>query len=159
VLYSFTGADGDGANPSTGMVLDSEGNLYGTTTYGGPNYEGTVFKLDTTSHETVLYAFTGLTDGGYPNDLIRDSKGNLYSTTYVGGDITLCYASGDYGCGTVFKINPSNKETVLYVFTGTEGDGSYPSAGVVRDSQGNLYGTATYGGANGDGAVFKIAPF
>ena len=71
----------------------------------------------------------------------------------------MCYASGDYGCGTVFKINPSNKETVLYVFTGTEGDGAYPSAGVVRDSQGNLYGTTTYGGANGDGAVFKIAPF
>lgn len=158
VLYTFTGAD-DGAYPSAGMVLDSQGNLYGTTAYGGSNSEGNVFKLDTTGHESVLYSFTGLADGGYPNDLIRDSKGNLYSTTYVGGDITLCYAYGSYGCGTVFKINPSNKETVLYVFTGTEGDGAYPPAGVVRDSQGNLYGTTAYGGANGDGAVFKIAPF
>ena len=84
VLYSFTG-QADGGHPYAGVIRDSTGNLYGTTTYGGTG-AGVVYKLDNADHETVLYSFTGAADGGYPNaGVIRDSAGNLYGTTDKGG--------------------------------------------------------------------------
>jgi len=142
VLYSFTGG-ADGADPQAGLVRDSSGNLYGTAFYGGAYGWGVVFKVDTTGAETVLYSFTGGSDGGEPlAGLLRDSAGNLYGTTY----------GGAYGWGVVFMLDPTGAETVLYSFT----YGANPYAGLVRDSAGNLYGTTEAGGAYGLGAVFKV---
>jgi len=149
VLYSFSGADG--GSPAAGLIRDSEGNLYGTTRAGGAFEWGVVFKLSTTGTETVLYSFTGEADGGGPvADLIVDSAGNFYSTTQYGG-----VASGISGYGVVFKLNASGMETVLHSFTGGA-DGGRPQAGLIRDSPGNLYGTANSGGALGYGVVFEL---
>jgi uncharacterized repeat protein (TIGR03803 family) len=112
VLYSFTGANGDGAYPKGGLVFDWQGNLYGTTSVGGDEGCGsllgcgTVFKVTPQGHETVLYTFCpgGLpcTDGLYPGaGLVFDWQGNLYGTTSGGGGSTRC---DTYGCGTVFKV-------------------------------------------------------
>jgi uncharacterized repeat protein (TIGR03803 family) len=150
VLYSFAGVP-DGANPYAALVRDSAGNLYGTTLKGGSSDFGTVFRLDTTGLETVLHSFTG-PDGQYPwARLVRDSAGNFYSTTKNGGSSNNC--SG--GCGTVFKLDTTGAETVLYNFTGGA-DGYYPDAGLVRDAAGNLYGTTSTGGDSFVGTVFKL---
>ena len=150
VVYSFTGTDGDGAYPAAGLVADRVGNVYGTTQQGGTHGYGTVFKLDKAGKETVLHSFGGVPDGEYPcAGLILDAKGNLYGTTQLGGPASQ-------NDGTVFKVNTKGKETVLYSFTDANGDGAYPIGGVVRDPAGNLYGTASDGGANGIGMVFKL---
>ena len=152
VLYSFTGGS-DGATPEAGLVMDSSGNLYGTTLFGGSAQSGTVFKLDPAGNETVLHSFTGGNDGAYPfAGLIRDSAGNLYGTTNEGGSSDC---SG--GCGTVFKLDPSGNETVLHSFA-YYSDGGYPYAGLVIDASGNLYGTAYEGGPSGYGTVFRLDP-
>src|ERR1022692_3429503 len=146
VLYSFTGL-ADGGNPYGGVVPDSAGNLYGTTSAGGTSGYGVVFKLDKAGQETVLYAFTGGADGGYSYaGVIRDSAGNLYGTTSSGGTA---------GYGGVFELNAGGQETVLYSFTGGA-DGGYSYAGVIRGSAGNLYGTTSAGGTSGYGVVFKL---
>ena len=161
VLYSFAGG-ADGANPFAGFIRDEAGNLYGTTTGGGPSGQGTVFKVDPAGSETVLYSFTGGTDGGYPEaGLIRDEKGNLYGTTFFGGlDSPFC----SYFCGVVFKVDTTGLETVLYSFTGGA-DGLNPGAGLMLGKGGDLYGTTAYGGADSDpscatgigcGVVFKL---
>lgn len=130
VLYSFSGGvDGDG--PIAGVILDPSGNVYGTTVGGGTANNGTVFTVDVTGAETVLYNFSGGADGGSPyGGLVRDSNGNLYGTTSSGGV---------YDRGTVYKVDTSGVETVLYSFAGGL-DGSNPYAGVVLDSKGNVYG-------------------
>src|SRR5580692_9250371 len=98
----------------------------------------------------TLYRFTGRADGGFPtSDLILDGFGNLYGTTYQGGDLNCSNANG-FGCGTVFRVTPSGKETALYSFTG-DSDGSNPYAGLVPDAAGNGYGTAYQGGDYGCG--------
>jgi uncharacterized repeat protein (TIGR03803 family) len=151
-LYRFTGVAGDGSFPVAGLVRDPAGNLYGTTQGGGSGF-GTVFKLDKTGKETVLYSFTGGADGRYPQYgyLLRDAAGNLYGTTSSGGSSNC---SG--GCGVVFKVDKARNETVLYSFTETNGDGANPYAGVTRDSAGNLYGTTFNGGVFSVGTVFKL---
>ena len=160
VLYRFTGTGGDGYGPYAGLVQDGRGNLYGTTMFGGdltctsPGC-GTVFKLDKNLKETVLYIFNGNAgDGYYPSGLIRDRRGNLYGTTRGGGL---------YNHGIVFKLDTTGQETVLYSFTGTGGDGATPSSDLVRDQQGNLYGTTFFGGdltcfevGYGCGTVFEL---
>jgi uncharacterized repeat protein (TIGR03803 family) len=171
VLYSFcsvTKAE-DGRSPVAGLIRDAAGNLYGTTLVGGTYDQGVVFKLDTNGKETVLHTFGGGLDGGYPYaGLIRDAAGNIYGTTVYGGGTTddECFKQngGDMGCGTVFKLDRNNKETILYRFTGTGGDGRYPYAGLIRDATGNLYGTTMDGGIAGCtingftncGTVFKL---
>jgi uncharacterized repeat protein (TIGR03803 family) len=146
VLHSFNGTDGE--SPYAGLIGDAAGNLYGTTLYGGASY-GTIFKLDAAGNETVLHSFTGAPDGAGPSaGLIRDAAGNLYGTTYLGGT---------YGWGTVFKLDRAGNETVLHSFTSGQ-DGAVPLGGLIRDAQGNLYGTAYYGGAYGAGTVFKVTP-
>ena len=167
VLYDFTGAGGDGAIGSGGLIEDAAGNLYGTTEHGGnagcDNGDGlgcgTVFKLSATGTESVLYAFEGGSDGANPylGSLIEDAAGNLYGTTAYGGDLN-CNAPA--GCGTVFALTKTGKEIVLYTFTGA--DGAVPLSALVRDPQGNLYGTTAYGGdltcnaPNGCGTVFEV---
>src|SRR6516165_1947158 len=149
VLYSFTGTGGDGADPLAGLVRDAAGNLYGTTASGGASGLGAVFKVSAGGAESVLHSFTGGSDGEYPYaSVIRDAAGNLYGTTYGGG------ASG---WGTVFEIDPTGKETVLYSFAGAA-DGASPEGGLVQDAAGHLYGTTKYGGAFGAGTVFELSP-
>jgi len=146
VLHTFTGG-ADGGYPYAGLIRDSAGNLYGTTSGGGTAGSGVVFKLDPEGQETVLYSFTGGTDGGDPVvGVTRDPAGNLYGTTRLGG------ASG---WGVVFEVNTAGQEMVLYSFTGGA-DGGRPWAVPVRDSAGNLYGTTLHGGASGAGVVFKV---
>src|SRR2546421_458144 len=130
VLHNFA-TPPKGANPVAGVIRDSAGNLYGTTFYGGPVNSGAVYKLDASGQETVLYSFTGGTDGGSPYaGIIRDSAGSLYGTAYYGGAANS---------GVVYKLDATGQETVLHSFTGAA-DGGNPVAGVIRDSAGNLYG-------------------
>jgi uncharacterized repeat protein (TIGR03803 family) len=167
VLYSFCAQYNcnDGEFPQAGLLLDQKGNLYGTTSTGGPYDEcgnhggegcGLVFKLGPKGKETVLYDFCErgypCTDGYNPAaGLVFDEKGNLYGTTRSGGA---------YGAGVVFRLTPEGKETVLYSFCAQSkcADGYYPAAGLVFDQKGNLYGTAEYGGAYNGGVVFKLTP-
>jgi uncharacterized repeat protein (TIGR03803 family) len=132
--------------PSAGLIMDSAGNFYGTTSVGGANFGGTVFKIDDAGKETILYSFAASnTDGDQPHGgLVMDSAGNLYGTTSEGG----------YGYGTVFKINAAGTETILYDI-GASFDGEYPYAGLTMDRSGNLYGTTAYG-FDSDGTVFEI---
>jgi uncharacterized repeat protein (TIGR03803 family) len=148
VLYSFKGGT-DGDKPQAGLIEDASGNLYGTTYFGGPSCNcGTVFRLAPNGTETVLYAFRDGNDGENPQaGLIADGAGNLYGTATGGG------TSGN---GTVFKLAPNGTFTVLHSFTGGS-DGDYPQAGLIMDRKGNLYGTASRGGTNDDGTVFRIS--
>lgn len=142
-LYTFTGGV-DGGNPFGGVILGSDGNLYGVAGGAGAYGTGLLFKMDSSGNETIVYTFTGGADGAYPNGVVMDAAGNLYGTTADGGSA---------GLGVVFKVDPSGHETVLHTFTGP--DGKYPYAGVVLDSAGNLYGSTFYGG-QGSGVVYKI---
>ncbi len=180
VLNSFCSGGNpclDGNSPEAGLIQDGAGNLYGTTFYGGNSGDGcgncgggTVFKVDGTGHETALYSFCSApncTDGTYPSaGLIQDAAGNLYGTTINGGNPNSDCPFGAYGCGTVFKLDDTGRETVLYSFCSAPNctDGAYPYAGLIQDSAGNLYGTTSFGGANvgcdygaGCGTVFKLA--
>ncbi|MGC9949501.1 MAG: choice-of-anchor tandem repeat GloVer-containing protein [Bryobacteraceae bacterium] len=149
VLYSFSGP-ATGSSPYAGLIRDSAGNLYGTTEYGGPANQGVVYKVEAAGHETTLYAFTGGNDGGGPyGGVVRDSAGNLYGTTR---------GRGAAGYGVVYKLDPAGQETVLYTFLGGNADGANPTAGVVRDPAGNLYGTTEFGGDNDGGVVYKVDP-
>lgn len=139
----------DGALPRAGLFL-SDGILYGTTYGGGAHlFGGTVFQVEVTK---PLYTFTGGADGSQPEDsLIGDGEGNLYGTAAGGGD-----GSFGNGHGVVFELNPTTgQETVLYTFTGP--DGSSPTGALVRDGNGNFYGTTTQGGAFGHGTVFELS--
>ena len=151
IEYDFQGAP-DGSDPQPSVVEDSAGNLYGTTFYGGKNGLGTVFKIDmATGKETVLYSFTGGTDGCYPYGVILDSAGNLYGVAYEGGN-ALC----DSGDGLVFELDSAGNETVLYTFGGA--DGANPSSVLMFDSAGDLYGTTQGGGSSDWGTVFELSP-
>jgi uncharacterized repeat protein (TIGR03803 family) len=168
VLYSFRGGDKSfGFNPDA-LVRDQQGNLYGTAMFGGQTGGcfgggcGIVFQLDPAGKETLLYTFKGGTDGGYPSGpIVRDAAGNLYGATAYGGDLS-CFSP--HGCGTVFKLDPAGKKTVLHIFTGTGGDGAQPWSGLVSDKEGNLYGSTLNGGTgpnctsaeDGCGTVYKI---
>jgi uncharacterized repeat protein (TIGR03803 family) len=175
VLHSFTGTDGSW--PRAPLIFDAVGNLYGTTQYGGDTSAcgnggcGTVFELSPNSTggwtETVLYSFTGRTDGSLPfySGVIFDAAGNLYGTTAGGGHNSQCNG----GCGVVFKLSPNGSagwtETAIHSFTGKSGypdyGGGWPESSLTSDASGNLYG-ATYwggkGGGTGDGVVFKLSP-
>jgi len=158
ILHSFTGSpDGEGA--WAGLVQDAQGNFYGTTFWGGTSGLGTVFKVDPTGNETVLYSFTGGADGGNPRgSVIFDSVGNLYGTTMFGGAIDCAYSRGYVGCGAVFELSPVEAgwtETVLYSFQGGT-DGVNPVS-LIMDQEGNLYGT-TYGGETAPFSVFELSP-
>jgi uncharacterized repeat protein (TIGR03803 family) len=155
VLYNFVGG-ADAQYPIENLIEDKNGNFYGVTEYGGDlscsafnNGCGTVFKVNSQGSETVLYSFTGSTDGQYPvARLVQDKMGNLYGTTYSGGA---------KGYGTIFKLNSSGHKTLLYSF-GNGAEGAYPLAGLIMDSAGNLYGTTSAGGKHGFGTVFKLIP-
>ena len=152
LLHSFGGQSADGILPLGSLIFDKQGDLYGTTSAGGAYGWGTIFKLDPSGTETVLYSFGSLpTDAMIPYaGLISDKKGNLYGTS-IGG--------GAFGQGTVFKLAPTGTEIVLYSFDRESGDGINPSASLLFDKQGNLYGTTPNGGAYGYGTVFELIPY
>ncbi len=149
MLYNFTGG-ADGAYPFSSVVRDNKGNLYGTTSQGGSDNAGVVFKVDPSGTETVLHNFAGGADGVIPTGgLVRDKAGNLYGTTSQGG------TSND---GIVFKISPSGKETVLHTFTGSTTDGKYPTyTTLLMDAQGNFYGVTEEGGSADGGILYKLS--
>jgi uncharacterized repeat protein (TIGR03803 family) len=151
-VYAFPGA-ADGQYPyNAGVFFGSDGQLYGTTDYGGKTGAGVVYQLDGDGNETVLHSFAVFSANGYgqpTGNLIQDSEGNFYGTTFIG------QADAGYGYGVVYKVGPGGHSTVLHNFTGGA-DGGLPYGGVIRDSKGNLYGTAEVGGASGAGVVFKV---
>ncbi len=165
-IYNFVGGD-DGYFPEAGLVMGKDGNLYGTTYFGGgPRSSGTVFELEHTAYgwrEKVIHRFNTIGDGVWPEaTLTFDPKGNLFGTTLTGGK------GGGYG-GTVFELSPNSSgwtEHVLHGFSGPgDGDGAFPVSGVVLDSAGNIYGTADLGGTSttcaysfGCGIVFELSP-
>jgi len=151
VLYTFTDLP-DGRIPFGGLIFDPQGNLWGTTAYGGPADQGTIFKLTHTPgagwQETIVYSLQN-NDGEAPmGGLVMDSSGNFYGT------------ASDLGSGvggTVFELSPSGDSytfKVLYSFSGYYGCG--PQAGLTLDSAGNLYGTTRCDGAYQSGNVFKL---
>lgn len=175
LLYSFE-CGTDGCGPNSVLFADAAGNLYGTTkeggnlSCGGGGGCGVVYELSPQENggwvEAVLYAFCSLsncTDGSLPfkGPLVRDTNGSLYGTAMFGGN-SACNSTG---CGVVFKLDKTGKETVLHTFTGGS-DGAYPYSGLTMDSAGNLYGAALEGGdlrckignGQGCGTVFKITP-
>jgi uncharacterized repeat protein (TIGR03803 family) len=144
-LLAFDAADG--ASPYAALVETSKGILYGSTAQGGANGIGTIFQI-VSGVVTTLHNFDG-SDGASPfGALIEGSDGNLYGTTESGG------ANG-YG-GTVFKLTPDGTLTTLHNFFGI--DGEAPFGALVEGSDGNLYGTTEYGGANGYGTIFQLTP-
>jgi uncharacterized repeat protein (TIGR03803 family) len=148
VLYSFSGG-ADGKYPNDGLVSDAQGNLYGTTGMGGADGQGVVFKVTPAGVESVLYSFTGGSDGGEPwGRLLFDSQGNLYGTTYADGALKLSF-------GVVFKLTPSGGETVLHSFTGGS-DGGHPNGDLIADSAGNLYGTTPAIPHGPHGTIYKV---
>lgn len=150
-LYTFPDS-AHGSHPNAALTLGIDGSLYGTTQYGGTSNRGSVFKLNRTAGtETVLYSFTGMPDGAYPEGQLTFHGSDLYGTTTEGG------ASNN---GTVFllKLNSTNAETVVHSFGGNP-DGAYPTSGVTIDIAGNIYGTTFHGGSSGSpgaGTVYKI---
>jgi uncharacterized repeat protein (TIGR03803 family) len=148
VLFEFNSKGG--AHPLSGMI-DVDGTLYGTASEGGGHRHGAVFKIDS-SGEHILYSFRGGLDGAYPTANLNYVDGKFYGVTSMGG---FDGCSGSRGCGTVFAVTPSGKETVLHVFGGGL-DGSGPQARLT-DVKGVLYGTTVEGGGYADdGTVFKI---
>jgi uncharacterized repeat protein (TIGR03803 family) len=187
-LHNFTGGIDGGENYNVdtrlwGLVRDREGNLYGAAPGGGlengcPEAQypfdprnpplpgggcGVIYKIDPRGRETVLYTFTGGADGGIPQGaLVRDEEGNLYGTTLNGGNFnSLACRNNANGCGVIFKVDRHGKETVLHTFDALT-EGNTPT-GLVRDRDGTLYGTSTYGGNSvqsfgdlGYGVVYKL---
>jgi uncharacterized repeat protein (TIGR03803 family) len=151
--FDYNGVNNfDGYTPQAGLVQGSDGNLYGTTYYGGTNGLGTVFRINSTgSNYAILYSFNSYTgDGKDPAaGLMLGSDGNFYGTTEQGGA---------HAGGTVFRISPGGSYSNLYSFLGnvSNSDGNEPEAGLVQGFDGNFYGTTTQGGTNRYGNVFKL---
>jgi uncharacterized repeat protein (TIGR03803 family) len=156
IVHSFQGGS-DGAGPYAG-VIDVAGTLYGTTVGGGGSGCrgsgcGTVFSVNLkTRVETVMYAFQGGGDGAYPFGGLINVGGTLYGTALEAGS-----ANCNFGCGTVFSVDPNTgAETLMYSFQGNP-DGADPNAGLI-DVAGTLYGTTQLGGDSGQGTVFSLNP-
>jgi uncharacterized repeat protein (TIGR03803 family) len=163
VIYRFAPYRHDAQGPGSTLVY-LNGRLYGTTWFGGSNYgSGTVFSVTTSGKEKVLHSFKGSPDGAFPFGGLVNVNGTLYGTTWEGG---ISYGETNSGVGTVFSIDPSGKERMIYRF-GSPPDAALPGAGLI-DVNGTLFGTAASGGtysstncpgagyAYGCGAVFAL---
>jgi uncharacterized repeat protein (TIGR03803 family) len=145
ILHSFAGT-ADGANPSAGLMVGADGNLYGTTQYGGASNVGAIFKITTSGSFTLLHSLAGGAEGEEPvAGLVAGTNGVLYGTASRAGSL---------GFGTVFQVTTGGTFSALHQFTGTDGDN--PGATLTAGMDGALYGTTQYGGANNRGAIFKI---
>jgi uncharacterized repeat protein (TIGR03803 family) len=147
-----------GGDPVTGLTIDAQGNLYGTTWMGGSHAHGTVFRLTKGQNgmwsEKVLHDFAWSTDGGQPGgSLVFDQNGKLYGTSFSGGA---------FGYGNVFRLTPDNQDhwnlDTLHSFNRDQHDGYNPLAGVIIGSDGSLYGTTKEGGSKGYGIVYQLIP-
>lgn len=173
-LYNFCSGGSpcvDGQYPSGGLVLGTDGKLYGTTLYGGTSTLcnngpftdcGTVFTISLAGTLTTLHSFVN-TDGNNPQPIILATDGNFYGTTYIGGDTQLCTNTDiEGGCGVIYKITSAGTFTLLHIFDGT--DGNSPNV-LLQGTNGAFYGTTRYGGPSGYdyGAVYGLgvglAPF
>jgi uncharacterized repeat protein (TIGR03803 family) len=163
ILHNFA-LDGDGTNPMVGVIMDKAGNLYGTTTSGGANSGGTVYRLsphtDGSWTETIVYSFPFIqpSSSSEPDgSLLRDKAGNIYGATIYGGA---------NNAGVVYKLSPqadgSWTETILHSFNANGTDGFNAFTSLVFDTAGNLYGATMSGGIhqglNGNGTVFELTP-
>ena len=146
ILYNFA-SGADGANPAAGLVRDSAGNLYGTTSIGGTAHSGTIFKLARPAKFAPYFRRAGRWSLSPVKPDERDAAGNLYGNTGMGG-------TGGYG--VVFKYDTTGNETVLHSFGGT--DGEYPLGTMVLDKAGHIYGSTQQGGSSRWGTVFTIVP-
>jgi uncharacterized repeat protein (TIGR03803 family) len=153
----------DGAYPEAVLIVGADGTMYGATLFGGSTTCsggaqwqgcGTFFKIDTAGNFISLHSFSG-PDGAYPSALMQASDGYFYGTTESGGDVA-CTGRYGPGCGTVFRMDSAGNVTVLYSFIG-KSDGSWPESALIQGTDGNLYGTTVYGGANDDGVIFRIS--
>lgn len=145
-LHDFSNTGGDGAQPGAPPIQATDGNLYGTTYYGGANGDGIVYKLTPTGTLTILYSFQNGTDGVNPNaQLVQGTDGNLYGSTVTHG--VNFY-------GVIFKISTKGKLTVLHSFDST--DGAVPLAALIQGTDGSFYGTTFQGGTNNQGVAFKM---
>ncbi len=151
ILHTFQADLTDGSMPYGGVGIDHQGNLYGTTYWNGASGNGTVFRVTAAGNETVLHSFAGGTDGAYPYAGLLGGPDGLYGTTYYGGAV---------GDGTVFQVAADGTESVLHSFCSSPycADGRIPYGALIRDANGNLYGTTFIGGANGYGVVFELSP-
>ncbi len=147
-LYSFDGVDNNA--PDSALIQATDGNLYGTTVYGGPAGQGSVYKITPGGTLTTLYNFcslSGCPDGTQPlAPVVQGFDGNLYGTTYYGGGSSACNS----GCGTVFKITAGGILTTLHSFA--PGDGTQPQGGLTLAADGDFYGATLYG------TLYKITP-
>jgi uncharacterized repeat protein (TIGR03803 family) len=155
VLYSFSATGADGSNPSAGMTIAPDGTMYSTTPDGGAYSGGVIFSLKKTAKgwkQTVIHSINFPTEGGFPYEgLMQDAAGNLYGVAPAGG------ASQQ---GVVYRLSPTKKgwvDTVLYSFTGQNGDGSgLYWIDLISDSAGNIYGATSFGGTNNTGTVWEL---
>jgi uncharacterized repeat protein (TIGR03803 family) len=165
ILHNFDGNGEDGWGPSSGMILDASGDLYGTTADGGLHGDGTVFELtpgkDGRRKEKVLHSFSGKDGIVIYGGVVSDAAGNLYGTAALGGNTG--YGCNTYGCGTVFTLKPGAHggwtAKVLHRFNNSSKDGNFPDAEVILDPGGNLFGTTVGGGSvcqGNCGIVFEI---
>ncbi|HEY7099848.1 MAG TPA: choice-of-anchor tandem repeat GloVer-containing protein [Terriglobales bacterium] len=159
VIYSFAG-DEDGEYTDTDLILDSAGNIYGTSVLGGEFGTGSVFQLSPSGNtwvHTVLYSFTGQADGGQPyKGVTMDAAGNLYGSAVIGGKFGAC---PEDGCGVVYKLTNNGgswTQTVIHAFNGNDGYG--PGQGLTFDTAGNLYGMTATGGQYGLGVIYQLRP-
>ena len=149
VLHTFTGAPEDGDWPASGVHFDNAGNLYGTTYAGGAYGGGTIYKIANDGTESILYSFNLLGSAGFasPNDIAVDPEtGDIYGTTTTQG-----HNNGD--SDQIYKLTADGTFTTLYVFN-PDHDGTWQS-GVIRDPQGNLYGTLEFGPAGAQSKLFE----
>lgn len=166
-FYNFCSLPGcaDGTKPHAGLIQAADGNLYGTTSSGGADWQGTVFKISPEGVLTTLHSFNW-TDGANPYaGLLQATDGNFYGTTTVGGPLPRPHCENGIGCGTVFKITPDGTLTTLHIFNSN--DGAHPYSGLIQASDGNFYGTTEFGGVVpthtvygckfGCGTVFQIS--
>ena len=153
VLHQFD-SQTDGAFSQGALLRDAAGNLYGTTTSGGPGLDnGTVFKIDSTGQEKVLLAFDAFVSGDFPTGtLIQDSAGNLYGIA----------AAGPGGAGVIYKLSQQGEQQILFAFQGglDNNNPTSPAGGLLMDKAGSIFGTAHFGSNTGCelgcGSVFRL---